>query len=341
MNRVLVYIGLVILTLGVSSLPGKKLLSLTESAWPFQIIVEKDQVYVADNRPMIHYYSLKGSKPAKQLVRAGEGPGEAIFPSDIALFPDYIFAYQTNWKVMYFSRKGDFLKEFRVGRFRRICPVGNNFMAIKTVAGQKTGSTGYEYSIYSYENKEMKYKKLVYYYELPPQAKKGNKPDYKVIHDDVFHIIYDNKVFIADSKRGLFVDIFDSNGKDFGRVHIYDFEPVKVSEESKKKFFEYIDSSSGDDEITSMYNYVFPEYYPAFYRFAVDKNKLYFLTYLKKDNKREVIIADWKGKFLKRTWVPWVENAVFFNFSIWNNKFYYVIENEEADEWELHVEDIK
>jgi len=332
---------LVVLFLGVKPLPGKKLLSLPEVIWPFEIFVDKGQVYISDSKALLHYYSLKDSRYVKQLCRKGEGPQElSAFPV-LTLTPDCLFIYDLIGKAMYFSRNGDYLREFRTGLFKRLSAVGSNFLGIKVVAGQQKGNTAYEYSIYSYENKEMKYKKLIYYYEWPPQKRRGDKTDYEVIHDDIFHIVYDNKVFIADSKRGMFVDIFDSNGNDYRRIRLNQFEKVKVTEEFKNSFFGYVNSNASYATANSMYNYVFPEYYPAFYRFAVDKNKLYFLTYIKKDNKREVIIADWKGKFLKKAYVTWIQNSAFTNFSIRNNKFYYITENEDTEEWELHVEDIK
>jgi hypothetical protein len=89
------------------------------------------------------------------------------------------------------------------------------------------------------------------------------------------------------------------------------------------------------------YNFYFPEYFPGFYRFAVDKGKVYFLTYNRKGDQRELIVTDFNGKVLKQSYVPWVENEVYTNFSISNDMFYYIMENDETEEWELHVTDIK
>ncbi len=326
--------------LGVKPLQGKKLISLPEVAHPFSFIVDKDQMFVSDGLPTLHYYSLKELKYVKPLAQKGIGPKEVDITQLLTIHPDYLFVYLNNRKAMYFSRKGDFIREFRVFNFRDLAPVGSNFVGRRAVRAQNNGSA-YEYSIYTYDHKDFIYKKLIYYYEFPRPGRSGGKEDYPVVHDDVFYTVYDDKVFIADTSRGLFVDIFDQNGTQFERVKLLQFDKIKVSDQFKNDFMETVKKQAEFEIIQSMNNIVFPEYFPAFYRFAVGKNKIYFLTYRKKDNKREVIISDWKGKLLKKTWVPWIESGPFFNFSIWNNKFYYITENEDTEEWELHVEEIK
>jgi hypothetical protein len=137
------------------------------------------------------------------------------------------------------------------------------------------------------------------------------------------------------------VAVFDSKGKEINRVNLLEVDKIKMTEQYKKELMERAKRQPSYKMIESMYNIIFPEYFPGFYRFAVDNGKVYFLTYLRKDDKREMIIADLKSKKFKRTFVPWVENGVHTNFSIVNDKFYYIKENEEEEVWELHMETIK
>jgi len=169
--RVIFSFFLVVLFLGVIPLPAKKLLSLPEVIWPFEIFVDKNQLYVSDAKSMLHYYSLKDFRYLKQISQKGVGPKETSALPIVTISTDNICIYDFIGKCMYFSRNGDYLKEFRVGRFRRLYPIGKNFVGLKVMQANNKNNIGHEYSIYTYENKEMKYTKLIYYYELPLQKR--------------------------------------------------------------------------------------------------------------------------------------------------------------------------
>ena len=59
--------------------------------------------------------------------------------------------------------------------------------------------------------------------------------------------------------------------------------------------------------------------------------------------KTECFIFDFQGKFIERTFLP-VKNMDAVDFSpltIKNNKIYQLVENEESENWELHINGIK
>jgi len=67
-------------------------------------------------------------------------------------------------------------------------------------------------------------------------------------------------------------------------------------------------------------------------------------------DEQEFIIMDLKGNILKTLYLPQTANPQHFVkmmgmtprfYSIANNRFYYLVENEEEETWELHVKDIK
>ena len=75
----------------------------------------------------------------------------------------------------------------------------------------------------------------------------------------------------------------------------------------------------------------------------VADKKVYIQTYLKENGKDEFFIYDLNGKFLKRLFLPVVyRNSLKpFPYTIMNNRLYQLIENEDAEVWELHAEKIE
>jgi hypothetical protein len=340
-----IIILLVIILLSGTQINAKKLTELPEVDRPFSILVKNNQLLIADRTVKLHLYSMKNFKYLKQISRKGSGPGECRHVPIFTIYPNCIFIFSRG-KGMYFSRNGDYKNEIRVHTGKGISfisPLKDNFVAL--IKGFNTRNKKYyrDISLYSYtKDRELKSEKTLYYLEEPGAKIRGGKQDYTVINDYLGYIIHDDKVFVGDStRRGLFVAAFDANGKEINRVHLLGIDKNKVTEQYKREFMEKGKLSPSYNIVKNMYNIVFPEYFPSFYRFAVDNGKVYFLTYVRKNDKREFIIANFKGDILKRTFVPWVENEANINFSIENDKFYYIVENEEEEVWELHMEEIK
>jgi hypothetical protein len=74
----------------------------------------------------------------------------------------------------------------------------------------------------------------------------------------------------------------------------------------------------------------------------------YVQTYKAKENKEEYVIMDLKGNIIKRVYIQKFDNVTLTGkmlgtklHTIYNDKLYYLVENEDEEEWELHVEEIK
>jgi hypothetical protein len=234
------------------------------------------------------------------------------------------------------------VKEFRIlKRGYSLMPIGENFIFSTTTGSDKEGYKS-DISIYSYSREtDLKFIKSIYTSKWEPGIFTSGKLDYPLIRGSVNYLVYDDKIFLADSNRGIYAEIFSKTGDKIGKIDLRQFAPQEVTEQFKKEFMELAKASPYYESSLDWYNFYFPKYYPGFDRFAVDKGKLYFLTYNRKGDQRKLIITDWKGAVLKQTYVPWVFNDVNINFSIENDKFYYVKENDETEEWELYVTDIK
>jgi hypothetical protein len=334
----------VILMIVISIIPlySKKLGALPELDKPDEMLVNNGQLIISDETVKVHLYALKELKYLKQVTRKGEGPGECFFRPRFWVGPDFICLHNPG-KCMFFSRNGEYKRELRItGKdMGTAVPIGRNYLVERF--GRKPGKSVYykDLSIETYsKEKGFQCKKLIYHHEHPPRQRKGGKFSHTIPREYVDFIIVNDKVLVADSMWGLFAEIYDREGNRISQIKPH-IEKIKVTEKFKTNVLETFKKNSQWAQFKQMYYLVFPEYFPAIFKFSVDKGKIYFMTYNQKQDKREIIITDWQGNLLKRTFVPWPEDEIQLNYSIENDKYYYLLENEDTGEWELHMEEIK
>jgi len=323
---------------------AKKLGNMPEVSVPIHIRVDNNQVYIADDQADVHLYSMKGNKLTyqKHVAHRGEGPQECISIPFLVVNKEILYMF-TFGKCMFFSKNGEYIREFRAppDGISLVSPVGKNFVVMKDIFD----SIELSISIYSNE-KKLEHKKLMYVYILPKKSRRGSKIQSNWYPHRFFYSVYEDKVIIFDSTRGLFAEIFDANGNKISQVKL-DLDRIKIKDEIKAATEKKAKSNPGWEVFNSKYYMDFPEYYPPFRDATVDDGKVYFITYNQKnplnleDKSREIIVTDLKGKLLKKTFITIDPRGGFDTFFINKGKFYYVVDNVETEEWELHVEDIK
>jgi hypothetical protein len=334
---------LAVLFLFINLLYSKRLAVLPEVGKPQDMVVDNGQLFISDQTVKVHVYSMKDFKYQAQISRQGQGPGECEYVPIFRVGPDYIFLYSLG-KGIFLSRDGRLKRELRIPRkgTESIAPLGEDFVCQTWGKNKRNDHNYYDISIYSYtEEQGLNYKKILYYFDLPPSKRRGGKWNYHIFREYNDYVIYDNKVFVGDSTRGIFAAVFDNQGNEINQIKL-DVKEIKLTAEYKKHLMDMLKQNPEWEMANSIYNIVLPEYFPAFYRFSVNNGKVYFLTHkLKGNNQREVIITDLKGNLLKRTYVPWIENELRIDYAIENDKFYYILANETTEDWELHMEEIK
>jgi hypothetical protein len=105
----------------------------------------------------------------------------------------------------------------------------------------------------------------------------------------------------------------------------------------------------GFDNLKRRVKFIYLDLYPAIQSINGFGGKIYVKTFKKMDNKEEYVVMDLNGKELGKVYTPLVEKAPSMArlngidlqiYSIHKNKFYYLKENEDEEEWELHVQNI-
>lgn len=304
---------------------------------PRIIEVDDNQLYITE-KTKVHIYSLNGFKPVKTFGKEGEGPKE--FRRLVLRFisqPDHLFI-NSSGKISYFKKDGTFIKESRLPDPRlRVEPFGKQFLVDGLVF--EDGLFFFTVNIY---NESMAKVKEIHRQKRAVQVQgKGTV----LFTHPLPNIGYDNKVFIADG-MDLKIKVLDASGK-----KLYDItrETTRypITERAKKEMLEYLNKDAGTKPYLEMIKPIkFPEKYPAVRSFYVSDGKVYVFTYrfTKEPGKTGCLVFDTAGKFLKRQTVEHfrMDNpADDCPSTIRNGKLYWLKDNEETEEWELHTSDLK
>ena len=327
---------LVLLITAVPILAGK-VVPLPDVVKPENIVIDKDQFLITEF-PHVFIYSSKDFKLIKKFGKKGEGPQEFSEYVTTQMHPDnpeYIVA-NTRMKVAFFTRKGEYVKEIRskVGILGSIFkPLGKNYAAYGV--GMEKDIVVRKVEIY---NPKLEKIKEVTRWRRSIQLPTSLEPLDTDMEGGEFKI-YDKKIFFLFRENGS-IKVFDHNGKKLFSID-YKYERIPVTEDDKKRFNHFY---AADRVSSAFYKrnkelFKYPSYFPAARSMRVVDNKIYILTNKRKGQESEFVILDTGGKFLKKSMVPF-KNAnprVPYPFTISSGKLFQLVENDDTEEWELHI----
>ncbi|MCK4760929.1 MAG: hypothetical protein KAW12_01930 [Candidatus Aminicenantes bacterium] len=321
---------------------GAEIIPLTELISPDSITVDKGQVYITD-RANILIYSIKDFKLKKKFGRAGEGPKEfkvhpgAVKKLDVTVTPGYLLV-NSQGRISYFSKSGEYIKERNIGFRSTLKPVGKNFVGYS----QDTGADKTLYLTINLYGPDIKFVKEIYRKEYYVQPTKkfnrislgmGNKG--RAVYD-----VHGDRIFVQGEKDDIHV--FDKEGRKQLVINL-DYKKMQMSESHKKTIMADLHTLFTGDFMRNLIKKsgYFPEYFPA-RAFVVADNKIYIPTYKKKAGKNEFVVYDTAGKLLAKTFLPFKDQTLLmpYPWTVSSSKVYQLFDNEESEEWELHVSEI-
>jgi hypothetical protein len=341
-------LGILIL-LSVNLVFAAKLGTLLEILKPDLFEISDDDIYILEGAT-ISIYSLKDLSLKTKFGQKGEGPGEIklsdYYINKIFIYPDHILVDSLG-KILFFSKKGRLIKETKktLNLIMQLAPVGKNFV-IKRL--DRTDGKVEFVTLGVYDSK-MKLIKEIYRQISPIQVGKTD-----MIPDGLFFCVIDDKIFVEESTRGFFIEVFDHQGKKLYQIE-KDYEKVKVTEKDKEEVMRLYKMDPwvrhmGFENVKKIIKFNFFDSYPAIQGIRPYGEKIVVRTFRKVENKEEFIIMDLKGQELKKIYMPPVEIAPNFAenngidiqlYTIYKNKFYYLRDNQDDETWELHAEEIK
>ncbi len=311
-----------------------KVVPLPDLVKPRHIAVDEHQIYIIEGST-VSIYSLNDFKLKKKFGKEGEGPQEfkrRIFQVNIQ--PDYIFLTSAG-KVLYFTKDGKFIKELRtISPDMRLTPFGKEFVGGRILPENNT--LYFSMGIYDADLKKIK---DVYKQEWEVQM--GGKGT-KVFAHPLPYYTDEDSLFIVKGKD-LVIDVLDKAGEKRYSI-TYDYKRIKVTADDKKRVLYYLETDPETKPYFEMIKpIIFPDYFPAIRNYYIADKKIYVITYKQENDKTECFIFDMKGTFLKQVFLPYVYINPIDEYpaAIKNGTLYQLIENEETEEWELHINGIK
>ena len=317
-----------------------KVVTLPDISKPDFIIVDSDQLFITEGAS-VYIYSLKDFSLEKKFGNQGEGPQEFKLTAyggtglGIDIQPDAILVSSVG-KLSIFTREGKFKKEMKAPFhfFRNMfLGMGNRFVGTGSTKDQQKN-----YITADIYDEELNKVKEVCRWETLFTLGKGTR----VFDETIIFQVSDNKI-IATSGRDFTLNVFDNNGTKLYSIH-QEYEKTEISEDLKKEVVNYFKTSPATRNV---YNFIqpitFPEYLPAIRSFLVKDKNIFVTTYKKKDQKTELFIFELKGSLLKKTFIPIVAQSPIFDypFNIKDGKLYQLLENDDTENWDLHIFEIK
>jgi len=310
---------------------AKKVGDLVDILNPFSIKVSQDIIYISDQY-FIYYYSNDKLELLKKIGGKGEGPGEfSVYPS-VKILQKNILVY-IPFRIASFSKTGELLSEIKYNGFLwNLDFVKGNYVVSHTKYG-KDGQIN-DFTVMDSNFKELKTISSVRMSSASPMKRIKR---FLVKPLNKFQC-YNGEIYVANRKQeGFFIYVFDHRGNPLRTIK-RDYDKIKITPADRKKILDNYKKippvKRRWDSLTRIFDYTFPEYFPAIQDFRINDNRIYVKTCKTGLNGIEFVILNLNGKLLGKFFLPDVEEKY---FDIDNNKFYYLTENDENEVWELHV----
>lgn len=325
---------------------AEKVTVLSQLNNPKNLIVDQDEFIVADY-PFIYIYSLKDYTLKKRFGGEGQGPGE--FHLDLvdqnekargllsSVLPGRIVV-NSQGRLSYFDRQGKFLSSVRKNPFgggRWFIPLGNDLFGFSVLRGDNNKLT----ALISLYDNNLKTLKTVTQCPFWFSNSHDEFDFFKRAADSFMCRVYNDQLFVVIGGDDKFeIHVFNREGKKRYTVH-RDYEKIKVSKAFIDEVHRYFRLKFKRGLEFNLKNTQFAEYFPPIRQFEVDDGKIYVITYKKVGNQTEVLVLDLQGNLVKKVMLPVYEsNPEYLSpLSFHNGKIYQLVENEENEEWELHI----
>ena len=302
---------------------------------PTRIMVDKDRIYIVEF-PHVFIYSLVDFKLIKKVGRKGEGPQEFLPGLNLLPYSDHIII-NSRGKISYFTKTGEFIKEIKCPFAGGVEPCDDVFVG----AGYRRGNDKDPVNYSTIEVYDHNFKKIR---EVDRKKADFQNRGFTFYMQSYYFYIMDNRIILVTGHEGFVLNAFDKYGKKLFTIK-EEFKKKKVTESDRLEVHNYFKTHPRFKAIYEANKHLlkFADYFPAIQGYQPYDGKLYVHTYNKKGEKTEFYVYDGNGKLIKKTYLPLVKKDVqtLYPFYIDNEKLYRLIENEDVEEWELHITDVK
>ncbi|TFG75464.1 MAG: hypothetical protein E4H23_10715 [Chrysiogenales bacterium] len=316
-----------------------------------RLTVACDRFYILDAiPPFIHIYSLKNCKHIGQFGKKGKGPGEMENAPFILDFRgNSLLVEDHGQKLLFFNRDGILNREMKIPRadstgsslpysfssssyYKQL---GSNFVCNVSNMQHKGKRMTIERTITILNPQLKAIKKIAdtkkeMIIEQKGDFMPGHSADSNYFKDNFFWHVWQDKLFVGDTRTGFYLAVYDQQGKLLYEIE-KPYEKLPVTSAIKKEVEDEYNKNA--DKNSPPFDFTFPKVFPAYRNFLVADGRIYVFTYKRKGENMEVLSLDLKGNLLKSAFIP---KSHYYVAS--QGELYYLKENEVTEYWELHAE---
>lgn len=275
-------------------------------------------IYILDRKEKKVKIFDSAGKFVRKFGRDGQGPGEMNVPITIQVTPDseLVVSDALNQRLMYYSLEGEFIREMSTA---------DKALGLTLPIVDSQGDMIGQQIVLS-EDKVMREVRK-YDSELNTLFTITSIDNTNLIQGKInpFQVVIfyqlgkDNTIYYSNPED-YEIRVLNSEGKLIRRI-MKDYEPVKVTEDDKKDFFERVPEIAGPikDRIE------FPKVYPPYVNFTFDEEwRLFVRTYEKGKEEREFFfdVFDTEGRYIAN--IPFKGDP-----RVWKGQKLYAIEEDE------------
>jgi hypothetical protein len=342
MKKMIIILLLLFFFLFTELVFSKKISSFPELNRPFSILIAKDRLLITDG-PVVYIHSMKDFSLLNRFGKAGEGPGEfKVFATInqgsvvLALKGDKIMVTSLG-RVSFYTLNGEFVEQKNIQSlfgFGIIRPFDTRYVGLGAA-----GDAMKQYFTLNFYTPEFKKGQELIRIIAFEQGKNINP-----VSIGILPAVYSSQdhIFFLDYE-GL-IHQFDKHGKEVMVVNISkldkEYSRLAVSQERKDRYIQYFLSDSRfKPQFERDKNIVkFPEIFPQIKDIRVDGGKIYAVSFLEKNQQKEMYILDSKGQIIKKMTVSLgdINPRELTPYTIKDGTLYQLVENPDTEEWELH-----
>lgn len=317
-----------------------------------EVCVGFGRLYVADSRSLF-LYDFKSGRFLKKVGKRGQGPGEfTMGPGPMSVFPDRLVVGDFN-RIKYFSLDGIYREQIEtpseLSPFRYL-PVGRNFVGFP-LERKADGSFATPFGCIYGPNLKLKkdfFGKLAELRGGPPPAPGSGVPKRKtdayLIREYCDYTVYRDRIYVADSRKGLSISVFNENG-DLLQEILHPIDKVKVPSSFVSDIVKKWKASKYWNSSLSNLNPIAAPFFPAFINFKIKDDRIYAVTAASKDDLYEVIVMSLDGKILERAFrfplKPLDEfqflAALGLKYDVEDGRFVWFAYNDAKEMYEVHI----
>jgi hypothetical protein len=313
-------------------------------------VLKEPRIFVSDNgifmvefdEATIHKYSMKDFSHVLKFGRKGEGPGEFKWGPSIIFQKDNLITVSSD-KLSFFTYEGKLIKEKKTPRWIRVRHlIGDNYVANRSIVPQEIrGMTEIKSKIVILDD-QFQEKKEIYTLKrsgMVFSGRGGKKRDMEFLRYYENFDLCGDKIVIGNSKKGFYFDLRSLEGETVNEINL-PYDKREVTEKDKKRLIaerkERLERGafpiSWEEYIKRFKGMAFPDYFPAYARFHVFDGYIYVISHEREGKRWLWHKMDAKGNILKKIFLP-SDNPYY----VFQDVFYYVVENEEEEMYELHM----